>query len=145
MAEKNTAKPEAKTPDFVLPTEQTRQAPAEAAVKGSETGVIVPQSTAKKEMTSKEILIGSGIVVVAAILFFLCASTLKKNLVQGGRSHSSAVSASLSLFLFLLMLSILVVFGTIGALWTSIMFVAPVGLLVVGSLIFMIISFTGSR
>ena len=145
MAENNSAKPEAKTPDFVLPTEQTKQVPAGSAAQGSGAGMVVPQSTAKKEMTSKEIFIGSGIVVVAAILFFLCATALKKNLVQGGRSHSSAVNASLSLFLFLLMLSILVVFGTIGALWTSIMFVAPVGLLVVGSLIFMIISFSGSK
>jgi C4-dicarboxylate transporter len=96
-------------------------------------------------MSGKEILVGSLIVLVAALMFFFLSRWVTDMLVRKRKSPSAASRAGWALFFFLTFTTALLVFGGIGHLWASWMFLAPMAVLVIGSLIMCIVSVVSAR
>jgi isoprenylcysteine carboxyl methyltransferase (ICMT) family protein YpbQ len=96
-------------------------------------------------MSGKEILLGSGIVVVAALLFFFLSRWFTDNLVGKRKSHSTASRAGWSLFFFLTFTVCLLVFGALGHMWTTWLYIVPMALLILVSLTLFLLSAFSSK
>jgi len=123
--------------DFVLPTETPKT--------GTEQPSGVTQGETHGMMTSKEILLGSGIVIVGALLFFFMSRWFSDYLVKKHKSPTAARRAGWALFFFLTFTTALLVFGFLGGLWGNLLFIIPVGVFAVITLVIFIASAFSSR
>ncbi|MDI6792017.1 MAG: hypothetical protein QME81_04000 [bacterium] len=126
--------PESK--DFVLPNEQKEI--EHGSQQGSQsTGINV---NVREPMSGKEILAGTAIVIIGALMFFFISRWFTESMIKKRKSPSVASQAGWSLFFFLTFTTALLVFGFLGGLWTTWLYIIPMGLFVGISLIFFIIS-----
>ena len=125
--------PESK--DFVLPSEQKGGGESQQGMP-----LVGLNGNVREPMSGKEILVGSAIVIVGALMFFFVSRWFTESMIKKRKSPSSASRAGWSLFFFLTFTTTLLVFGFLGGLWTTWLYIIPMGLFVVVSLLFFIIS-----
>jgi fatty acid desaturase len=123
--------------DFVLP-----ETPGKT---GTEQPSGVTHIEIQGAMTGKEILLGSGIVIVGALLFFFMSRWFSDYLVKKHKSPTTARRAAWALFFFLIFTTALLVFGFFGGLWGNLLFIIPMGIFAVITLVIFIASAFSSR
>jgi hypothetical protein len=74
---------------------------------------------------NNQILLGAGISLVLAILFWFIGRMLADTLVKQFAEVGAAKRAGRTLFIFLTVTAIFATFGFIGDLWTAIRFIVP--------------------
>lgn len=90
-------------------------------------------------LSSTETVIGVAILFLLALAIFFVRGGVRSHLIAQRASPSAAGSAGWALFAFLLSLSVLIVFGLLGNLWTALAFVLPLLLLVAVTLILFVL------
>ena len=95
-------------------------------------------------MSSNDMVLAGGILLVLAIVFFFVRGGVRRHLIAGRASLSAASSAGWAVFAFLLLLSITVVLGLFGNLWSLLAFTVPMGGLVLVTLVLSIILYNAA-
>lgn len=90
-------------------------------------------------MSGTETVIGVAIVALLAVAIFFVRGAVRNHLIAHRASPSAAGSAGWALFALLLSLSVLIVFGLIGALWSLLAFTVPLALLIVVTLVLFVV------
>ncbi|WP_419729153.1 hypothetical protein [Lichenicola sp.] len=124
--------------------------PATATGTGTGTGTGTPITAAglpgdAQGLTSTGAVIGVAILLVLAVAIFLVRGAVRTHLIAQRASPSAAGNAGWALFALLLSLSVLIVFGLLGGLWSVLAFTIPLGLLIVVTLaLFLVLYRTAS-
>ncbi len=90
-------------------------------------------------LSSTGTVIGIAILLLLAVAIFFVRGAVRSHLIASRASPSAAGSAGWALFAFLLSLSVLIVFGLLGNLWTAFAFVLPLLLLAVVTLVLFVL------
>jgi hypothetical protein len=132
--------------DFKLP--DMNKSAGELSNTLSSTGIpSLPTTDSKGEIGTKEMVIGFGAVIVAAIIYVFIKNFVSKMLVSSyKKSPRSADMAGWSLFCILFFATIAGVLGIINATrFLSLPYLIPICLAILASLIMFIISLTSKR
>jgi len=128
--------------DISLPKPEESPAPQGGGSSGFPASPFPPVQAG---MSGKEILLGSGIVLVAALMFFFLSRWFTDYLVKKRKSHTVSSRAGWSLFFFLTFTVCLLVFGALGHLWTTWLYIGTMSVLVLISLIMFLMSAFSSK
>ena len=137
--------PQPATPTPASPSPAPAATPTPAAPQPSGTLALPPEPTMLGGLTQNGAVIGAGVMLVLAIVFFLLRGAVRNHLIDNRASLAAAGAASWALFVFLLVLAFTVVFGIAGQLWTVTAFIGPLGLLVVVTLCLFLYLFGAAR
>ena len=108
--------------------------PVQPAV--SQPAIVQPLPAAGTDgLAPTDMVIGVAAVLALAVVFLFVRGGVRSHLIAQRASPSAAGNAGWSLWAFLTILSATVVFGFLGNLWQVLTFVAPMGVLVVVTLI----------
>lgn len=127
-----------KLPDLDKPTGDSTK---------SESGIAVPIGNVGGTTSTKEMVIAFGAVLAAAILFFVIKNYVSKMLVASyKKSPRSADMAGWSLFCVLLLAAILGALGILdSARFFSFLYLIPIGLAMLVSLVMFILALVSKR
>lgn len=126
----------ADTKDFVLPDEQQSSTDSTTA----QTSIPTSAPQVHQPVSGKELMVGAGIVIIGAFLFFFIKGWFTENMIKRRKSPVAASRAGWALFFFLTFTTALLVFGFLGGLWSNGLFLILMGIFIIVSLIFFIVS-----
>ena len=120
-------------------------APATPAPAPAAPGVLVREPVLVGSLTQNGAVIGTGIMLGLAVVFFLIRGALRSHLIANRASLAQANGASWALFAFLLATAFTAVFGLLGGFWAALSFTVPMGALCLITLALFVALFNGAR
>lgn len=129
--------------DIQIPPPQQQATPAPAAAPTAQTDVpsiVIPISPEQAGLSGNQIVLGVGISIALAILFWFVGRIVADTLVKQFAEVGAAKRAGLSLFAFLTILGSFATFGFLGKFWLANMFIIPAASL--SSLMFIVFIYT---
>lgn len=113
----------------------------------SEAGAVLPFGNAGSTLNTKEMVIAFGAVLVAAIIFFVIKNYISRMLVASyKKSPRSADMAGWSLFSILLFGAVAAVLGMLDSTrFLTLLYLIPIGLAILASLITFILALLSRR
>lgn len=121
-------------PADALPASATPAPSAPGTALQTGTGTPINASSLPGEdghLSSTDAVIGAAIMLALAVAIFFIRGAVRTHLIAHRASPSAAGNAGWALFALLLSVSVLIVFGLLGGLWSVLGFTIPLAVLIV--------------